>query len=361
MMLFTYINIYKNREKKFHSIFSLNLHKLFFMKNAISFWLNNARPISLPQSLLPALTAVALSYGGGEFNWIAAISSVVGIILVHLGLNLLDDWFDYKVNSAEARAKVATEGFRGRMIKYPYLTSGEATHSQLLKVTSIFLFTALIMGAIVIITRDWKIIWWIIAGLIIGISYSGGPLKLGYSGLGELVIFLMFGPLLMTGVYYAITGILDWKIVSLSIATGLLVTNIVYSHSVLDSAPDKKMGKKTMAHLMGSEKGQIAFSALLNTLPYLIVIAGVVLGKMHPAYLAILLVLPISLWLVGSLNDFVNKRDVPIEPKKWMGPMGDFERFKKAGIDWFMLRWLTARNIVMFFCTLLIVVNLIFG
>jgi 1,4-dihydroxy-2-naphthoate octaprenyltransferase len=217
------------------------------------------------------------------------------------------------------------------------------------------------MGAIVIITRDWKIIWWIIAGLIIGISYSGGPLKLGYRGLGELVIFLMFGPLLMTGVYYAITGILDWKIVSLSIATGLLVTNIVYSHSVLDSAPDKKMGKKTMAHLMGSEKGQIAFSALLNTLPYLIVIAGVVLGKMHPAYLAILLVLPISLWLVGSLNDFVNKRDVPIEPKKWMGPMGDFERFKKAGIDWFMLRWLTARNIVMFFCTLLIVVNLIFG
>ena len=331
------------------------------MRNSISFWFKNARPVSLPQSLLPALTAVALSYGNGAFNWIAALASVVGVILLHLSLNLFDDWFDYKVGSAEARTKVATEGFRGRITKYPYLTSGEATHADLLKAALLLLFSAAVMGGIVIAVRNWNILWWIIAGLIIGISYSGGPLKLGYRGLGELVIFLMFGPLLMTGVYYAITGVLDWKIISLSIAVGLLVTNIVYSHSVLDAVPDKKMGKKTMAHLMGSAKGQIAFSTLLNTLPYLIVVAGVIMGKMHPAYLAVLLVLPVSLWLVGSLNDFVHHREVTIETKKWMGPMGDFERYKSVGLGWFMLRWLTARNIVMFFCTVLIIVNLIFG
>jgi hypothetical protein len=130
---------------------------------------------------------------------------------------------------------------------------------------------------------------------------------------------------------------------------------------VLDAVPDKKMGKKTMAHLMGSNKGQIAFSAMLNTLPYLIVTAAVILGKMHPAYLSVLLVMPVSLWLVKSLNDFVNGREVPVEPKKWMGPMGDFDKYRKAGIDWFLLRWLTARNIVMFFCTIIIIVNLIFG
>jgi hypothetical protein len=130
---------------------------------------------------------------------------------------------------------------------------------------------------------------------------------------------------------------------------------------VLDAVADKKMGKKTMAHLMGSNKGQIAFSAMLNTLPYLIVTAAVILGKMHPAYLSVLLVMPVSLWLVKSLNDFVNGREVPVEPKKWMGPMGDFDKYRKAGIDWFLLRWLTARNIVMFFCTIIIIVNLIFG
>lgn len=331
------------------------------MRNKISFWLKNARPISLPQSLLPALTAVALSYGGAEFNWIAAIASVIGVVFLHFAINLLDDWFDYKVGSAEARTKVANEGFRGRMIKYPYLTSGEATHSQLLNAVMAFLLVAASMGGIVVAIRGWEILWWVAAGLIIGVSYSGGPLKLGFRGLGELVIFLMFGPLLVTGVYYAITGAMDWKMGCLSVAIGLLVTNIVYSHSVLDSVPDAKMGKKTMAHLMGSAKGQIAFSAFLNTAPYLIVVAGVVMRQMHPAYLAVLLVLPVSLWLVKSLNDFVNHRDMPVQPKKWMGPMGDFDRFRKAGLDWFMIRWLTARNIVMFFCMILIVVNLIFG
>lgn len=331
------------------------------MRNNISFWLNNARPISLPQSMLPALTAVALSFGGAQFNWIAAVACILGVMFLHLGFNLLDDWFDYKVGSAEARSKVANEGFRGRMIKYPYLTSGEATHSDLLKAVAVVLSFAALMGAAVVAVRGWEILWWVAAGLIIGVSYSGGPLKLGFRGLGELVIFLMFGPLLVTGVYYAITGAMDWKMGCLSIAIGLLVTNIVYSHSVLDSVPDAKMGKKTMAHLMGTSKGQIAFSAFLNTAPYLIVAVCVALGHMHPAYLAVFLVFPVSLWLVKSLNDFVNHRETPIEPKKWMGPMGDFDRFRKAGLDWFMIRWLTARNIVTFFCTILIIVNLIFG
>lgn len=326
----------------------------------ISFWLNNARPIALPQSLLPAITAIALSYGG-EFSWIAALACLIGVVFLHLGMNLLDDWFDYKVGSAEARERAAHEGFRGRMIKYPYLTSGQATHSQLLVAVLVMLLIAGAAGAVVIAVRGWNILWWMLAALVIGESYSGPPLKLGFRGLGEMVIFLMFGPLLMTGVYYSITGGLDWKILWLSIAVGMLVTNIVYSHSVLDAEPDRKMGKRTMAHLVGSGKGRIVFSALLNTLPYLMVVAGVIMGQLHPAYLAALAVLPVSLWLVKSLNDFVSGKEGPIEPKKWMGPMGDFDRFRKAGLDWFMIRWMTARNIVMMFCTIIIIVNLIFG
>ncbi len=327
----------------------------------MSNWFQNARPISLPQSLLPALTAVALSYGQADFSWIAAIVSLVGVVALHLGFNLLDDWFDYKVGSAEARQKVSNEGFRGRMIKYPYLTSGEKTPGQLLGAVAVFLTVAAAMGAIVVYLRGWMVLGWVVAALVLGVSYSGGPLKLGFRGFGELVIFLMFGPLMMSGIYYAVTGGLDWKITWLSIAVGLLVTNIVYTHSVLDSIPDAKMGKKTMAHLMGTGKGQIVLSAIINTVPYLMVVLGVVLSQLHPAYLAVLIVLPMSLWLVGSLRDFVAGRDVKIKPKPWMGPMGDFEAYGKAGVDWFLLRWLLARNIVMFFCVILIIVNLIFG
>ena len=324
----------------------------------IKFWINNARPIALPQSMLPALTAVALSVGTGSFSIVAAITSVIGVMFLHLGMNLLDDWYDYKIGSAEARQQVANEGFRGRMIKYPYLTSGQATHKQLLKAVLCFFVFAAVMGLVVISIRGWMILGWVMAGLLIGISYSGWPLKLGYRGLGELVIFLMFGPLMMTGVYYAVTGAVDLKIMWLSIAVGLLVTNIVYSHSVLDAIPDAKMGKMTMAHLMGSANGQILFSAFLNTVPYLMVVIGVILGQLHPAYLAVLVMLPVSLWLVKSLNDHVKGKDTDLEPKKWMGPMGDFAKYKAAGIDWFLLRWLTARNIVTRFCLIIIIVNL---
>ena len=342
------------------------------MKN-IKFWFNNARPISLPQSMLPALTAVALSYSkaaGSEFSWIAAVASVFGVMFLHLGMNLLDDWFDYRAGSAEARQKVATEGFRGRMIKYPYLTSGEATPKQLLGAVWVFFGLAAAMGVVVILVRGWMVLGWAAAALIIGASYSGGPLKLGFRGLGELVIFLMFGPLMMSGVYYAITGTLDWKITWLSVAVGLLVTNIVYSHSVLDAIPDAKMGKKTMAHLMGGPKGQIFLSGLINTVPYLMIVAAVLIKLingsydamgLHWAYLAVLLVFPVSLWLVGSLNDHVAGKEVDLEPKKWMGNMGDWENYKKAGVAWFLLRWLTARNIVTNFCIIIIIVNFIVG
>ena len=128
------------------------------------------------------------------------------------------------------------------------------------------------------------------------------------------------------------------------------------------------MGKKTMAHLMGATKGQIVLSSMINIIPYVMVVAGVVLWfvnrneavtHLHPAYLAVLVVLPLSIWLIRSLNDFVNNVEVKIEAKPWMGPMGDFEAYRKAGVDWFLLRWLVARNIVQFFCLIIIIVNFV--
>lgn len=325
----------------------------------IRFWLNNARSLSLPQSMLPALTAIALCYGSEAFSWTAAVVSIAGVAFMHLGLNLLDDWFDYRVGSAEARQSVASEGFRGRIIKYPYLTSGQATHRQLLGAVGVFLALAAACGVVIIILRGWQTLWWIAFALLLGISYSGGPLKLGFRGLGELVIFIMFGPLLMTGVHFAVTGEVGWKIVLLSICVGLLVTNIVYSHSVLDAVPDMKMGKKTMAHLSSSPKGRLAMSAVFNFMPYIIIAAGAAFDLLSPLYLIVFAVLPVCIWLWNSLKDFVTGKDIKPQPKWWMGPMGNFEAYRQHGIDWFMIRWLTARNIVMFFCIIIIAVNLI--
>ena len=90
--------------------------------NKVRFWLQNARPISLPQSLLPAFTALALSYGAPEFNWIAAIACVAGVAFLHLSLNLLDDWFDYREGSAEARHIVSVIGLALAVVIYIILS-----------------------------------------------------------------------------------------------------------------------------------------------------------------------------------------------------------------------------------------------
>lgn len=326
--------------------------------NTISFWLGNARSIALPQSMLPALTAVAIASGSDTFSWSAAAAALAGVALSHLGMNLADDLFDYKVHSGETRERLAADGIRARIAKYPYLTSGQATIKQLKTAICIMLALAAGAGAILTIMRGAAIVWMALAGLIIGISYSGAPLRLGFRGLGEAVIFVMFGPLLMTGCYFSAAGTMNPEIAWLSCAVGLLVTNIVYSHSVMDAAPDSKVGKRTMAHVMGTPKAMIIFSAILNTGPYALTVMGVISGQLHAAYLAVLICMPVSLWLVGSLNDFVRGRKTEIKTRPWMGPMGDFDRYREAGIDWFMLRWLTARNIVTFFCLITIAVSI---
>lgn len=326
----------------------------------IGFWYHNARPIALPQSLLPAITAVAVASGLQTFSWGAALLAVLGVALAHLGMNLADDWFDYRVHSGETRQKLAADGMRARIIKYPYLTSGQATPNQLLTATAVFLLLAAAAGGVLIWMRGIYIVYLMLAAFLIGISYSGQPFRLGFRGWGEMVIFLMFGPLLMSGVFYASTGVFSAKIAWISVAVGLLVTNIVYTHSIMDAEPDRRMGKFTMAHLMGGPTGRIVLSALFNLLPYVLVTVGVLCRQLHPAYLAVWVVFPLSVWLVRSLYAFCFGKAENMQTHWWVAPKKDFEKYRKAGVEWFMLRWLTSRNIIMFFCFILLAVSFIF-
>ena len=93
-------------------------------------------------------------------------------------------------------------------------------------------------------------------------------MRLGYPGLGELVIGVVFGPLNMMGAAAAVTGAAfrpDMFI--LSIGIGCLVTNIVFVHSVMEAAADKQLGKRTFAHLLGGKTSQITALAVFTLEP----------------------------------------------------------------------------------------------
>ena len=327
--------------------------------NKIGFWINNARHIALPQSILPALLAFAMAGTHPDFSWWLGLVALFGIICAHLGMNLADDYFDYKVKSGENRNEMAAEGMRARIAKYPYLTSGQATVKQLAGAIVVFLLIASICGAVILYFRGINILYLALIAGFLGISYSGWPFRLCYHGYGELVIGLMFGPLLMIGMQYAAAGVFDATIVLVSVPVGLLVTNIVYSHSIMDAIPDEKVGKMTFARLLAKPKWMIFFSGIFNLVPFVIIAVGVALGLLHWAYLSIFILLPMAIYLVNSLNQFVHHKTVDIQLKPWMGPMGEFDKYREVGIDWFMLRWLIARNLVTFFCLILAIVNLI--
>lgn len=330
--------------------------------NMIKNWLDNARSASTMQSVMPAVLTVVLAIGQPQFSWWIAVVGVLGVWLAHMALNLADDFFDYKADMLKDRETVVRKGMKAFTAKYPYLTNGSATINHLRNAIGVFGLLAVACGVVVATQRGYEIL--IVAAIagVLGIFYSAPPIKFCYWGMGEIVVGLIFGPLLMEGVWWAATGAFEWWILTVSVPIGLLVINILYTHSMIDLEGDAASDKMTLAGLLRTNTLKLAMSALLNFGPFVIYVMSISLGTLHWAYLAVLLVLPRAVWLFWSLVQFTKGIDIEkelVKPRKMLGPMGNWEAYRKSGLDWFLIRWLTARNTVSGFCLITIVVHII--
>lgn len=326
----------------------------------IRFWLNNARTVSLPQSVTPALAALCFAIAcstskgvwnvtEGGFSVILSILALIGIICAHLSCNLFDDYFDYRNAGIEAREQLHRAGMRARIAKATYLAEGQATLKETRNAASAFGAIAIAIGIVILVLRGLPILYLALIGGVLGFFYSAKPLMLCYRGLGELVIGIIFGPLLMVGMSIACCGTIPPGMWLLSSAVGLLVINILYTHSIMDAAPDTSVGKKTLATLLHTPTKMLAASLCTNILPYVLIILGVVLKMLSPWVLLSFVTLPMAISLFRFMVLFVeeNEKKLPPshhKPAKWMGKMENWEEIEKAEIDWFMLRWYLARN-----------------
>lgn len=335
--------------------------------NTLRFWLKNSRDISLPQSALPCLTAIVLCIGQEDFVWWLALPVLLGVCAAHLGMNLADDYFDYRHDS-RLRSDISSTSIRARMDKCSYIQSGATNVHALGWAVVWFLAFAALMGLTAFLAQGllhgWQavlgIVLYAVLGLLIGINYSGKPLELGFHGLGELVIGLMFGPINMLGVQAAMTGqLFSWQMLCMGIGVGCLVINIVYVHSVMEVSADAELGKMTFARLLRKPALMIAFVAVFALMPFVMLTIGIALGWWSPLYLLTLLTLPMSVYLIYSTHHFVYGLPCADNPRWWMGPMGKWDDYVTAGIDWFLIRWLLARNICTLFCLILMGVHII--
>jgi len=326
----------------------------------LKFWMRAARPQSFGQSGMPYVMGALLGlsvllYSGTAtpltigIALLMGVLGMAGIIFAHAGMNLFDDYFDMKKGAVEQRDELIDGGFRARLGKCGYLKDGSVTLADTKRVASLFVIVALIIGAVIFAVRGWEVLIFAGITLVLGFSYAGPPLRLSYRGFGELVIGIIFGPVLVIAAAFVVSGQITMLAIFSSIPIGLLVANIVHMHAVMDFGPDKAAQRKTLPILLGSERAGVMANVVFVVLAQAIVLAGVVLGYLPVVALLAVLTYPLTIVFIQWALSYAHSKgqdETPFQPQKWMGQFGDWEGYRKAGLDWFMARWLLARNLV---------------
>ncbi|MCL1891370.1 MAG: prenyltransferase [Coriobacteriia bacterium] len=345
------------------------------VKQGFKFWFRASRNPALGQSLTPYILGVLFAVAAWLYNpdvpfypigLVLGALGFIGVGAAHTGINLLDDYFDYTKGAVAERAALIDGGFRARLHKCAYIESGEATAKETRNVAWLFIAFALACGAAVLVLGllflgyDWRYLALFAGlGLLLGVMYAGPPLRLSYHGFGELVVGVVFGALIAIPAYYVCTAHISAGIIWASIPCGLLTMNIVNTHAIMDFESDKAAHRTTFVVLLGSKMAGFWVDVVLLVAAYGCIIAGVVLGALPIQTLLVLITLPVAIGFLRLVHLYVTNPDQVETPKWWMGRFKQWEAYKEAGIEWFMLRWALARNLLIQFVLIVALTNLL--
>ena len=321
----------------------------------IKSWWQFGRGYSIPQSALPYVFVIVLAAKYHKINCLLSFLGLIGIVLVHLSFNMLDDYFDWKKGAVAQYKELAQKGIVAITNKCFYLEQNLTTPKTVLIVSLTMDAIAMLLGLFIALKVGISVIIIALITGALGIFYSADPIKLSYRGLGEPVIGLIFGPLLMVGAYITAGASPDKFILTLSAILGLLIANIAYTHAVMDFDSDIQADKKSFPILFKTKDNAIFVLGIIYVFAYVILAWGI-LYKIFPTATALTFVLiPKAFTLVGLMK----KPDR--EKKLWMGPIENWEQLQKEGSDWFMLRFCISRNIVTEFIIIFALSYYLFG
>jgi len=315
-------------------------------------WWDAARWMALPQSAMPCLVAGLIAFYHGLFDPVRFLVTFIGLMAVSLGTYLLDDYADLKIAGFSVRNELQQAGDIVRTTKAPHVVNGTIKLNHVLYV-SLGLFTVGIMACVYLaVVSGWPVAAIATGGAFICFFYSMPPLSLCYRGMGEAAVAVSMGPMICVGTYYAVAQCFSWELLLLSIPIGILIALILYVHSIMDFKPDLKVKKTTLVAILGSQQKAILLLPVLFVIAYGVIIAGVVLNVLPLTDLITLLTLPLAIKLVQLMRQLGRGDYGDIKRTWWMGSM---EKGMGVGMDWFMVRWYLARNL-MISTTLLIFV-----
>lgn len=247
------------------------------------------------------MTAISVTTGsllgaeGSEFRWGLYLLTLLGVILAHASANLFNDFFD--VRSGVDTREVSTAQYR----PHP-LAEGTLRPREVLAEAILALVIAASAGIYLASVRGWTIFWIaLLAGFAL-VFYTAPPFKYKYKALGELSVFLMWGPLMVEGSYFVQARHLSLSALLVSVPLGILVALVLLANNIRDVHDDRKMEIRTIPILAGQGQSIVLY-VLLVLLAYASVIIMSLLGPLSPWSLLVLVSVPLFFRLLGQIRE----------------------------------------------------------
>jgi 1,4-dihydroxy-2-naphthoate octaprenyltransferase len=277
------------------------------------FWLflRATRLPFLSATFVPIGLGIAVAALRGQWHWGFAVLTLIAGACVHLGVNVVNDVFDTK-SGADA-ANVTPTQFSGgsRVIHYGLLSM-----RQMQLMSAAFYAVGLGIGLYLAAARAF---WLLVAigalGALVGYFYTAPPLRLVHRGLGEIAVFLGFGPVMTLGAYAVQTKHFAWEPVFASLPVGILVALILYVNEIPDRPGDAAAGKRTLPVRLS--KDAVIAGYLWSVVVALALIAGGAISGIIPRpTLIALAALPLAREVYAGLRQHY---DSPYELMPKMG------------------------------------------
>ncbi len=257
-------------------------------------WLAAARPKTLPAAVAPVLVGSALAWRDGAFIGLAALSCLIFALLIQVGTNFANDYYDF-VQGADTAERVGPK----RAVAAGWVGP------PVMKRAMIAVFAvAFVAGLSLLPYGGWPLLVVGVASIVCGVAYTGGPFPLGYHGLGDLFVFLFFGLVAVCTTYFVQAGTVSAAAGLTATGVGLLAANILVVNNYRDVETDAKAGKRTLVVRWGRRCARWQFGvshAVALAVPLLLVgIEGT--GHWLPALLVLFVLAPVALRQMTDLQ-----------------------------------------------------------
>jgi 1,4-dihydroxy-2-naphthoate polyprenyltransferase len=259
-------------------------------------WFKAARAPFLVVSFVPCIVGGIIAYYRfpASFDWLTFILVTIGIVAAHSAGDFVDDYFDFKTGNL---------GNKEKQFHDSPLIDGKVTSNQVLFATILFLAISAGIGIYLLFQIGMPVIIMAAIGAFIVLFYTSPPLKMNYRGLGETMLFVAFGPLLVFGVYFVLTRQFSFEPILISIPLGVFTMNVGLVSNTFDYFDDVESGKKSLPVRFG-QKFAANLVGIANIIGYLALIVGVLLNILPVWTLLAFLCSPLAIISTNAVKKF---------------------------------------------------------